>query len=156
SISLGRLHSAMGLAGWLGQIPFLDRVAFRGVVRGTATVVVTGATLGAGGFVDVKVPRPAGVKILGAMERPAPAGPATPIVAALAVVEPPSPAAVPRAVPSSLAAPVPRPPGSPPSPVGSLPGPPGPLPTTARPAAPPEGVPSTPTISEQPDPAEPT
>ena len=153
SISLGSLHSAMGLAAWLGQIPFLERVAFRSVVRGTATVVATGAALIAGGVVDVKAPPPGGVKVLGAVERPFAAGPGTPIVAAPAVVESPSPAAAPRPVPSSLAAPVPRPPGSPPPPVGSLPAPPGPLPTT-RPA-PAEAAPSTQTIPAQPDPAEP-
>jgi hypothetical protein len=137
-----------------GPDSFLERVAFRSVARGTATVVVTGAALVVGGFVDVKAPRPAGVKILGAVERPSPAGPRTPIVAALAVLESLSAAAVPQPVPSPLAAPVPRPPGSPPSPVGSLPARPGSLPTTAGPA-PAEAAPSTPTIPEHPDPADP-
>lgn len=73
NISLGRLHSAMGLVGSLGQLPFVRRVAVRPFARGAVTAAVTGGTLIAGGLVDVPSPPHDSAKVLGVVEpRPAP------------------------------------------------------------------------------------
>jgi len=132
SISLGKLHSAMGLAGWLGQFPFLERVAFRTWAHGAAAVVVTGSTMVAGGLVELPRPQRSGVNVLGTvLRRPAPR-PDTPAVAALPVEEPApsSPAAAPVPITAT-------------SPSATLPMPPPPPPPTAV-ASPPVEVPPQP------------
>lgn len=109
-ISLGKLHSAMGLVGLLGLLPFVRRIAAKPFARGAVTAVVTGGTLVAGALVDVPPPRHDSVQVLGTVERrpaPRPGAPTAP------VEEPPSPPSVSRPAPTALTPP-PAPPRAPP------------------------------------------
>lgn len=157
NISLGRLHSAMGLVGSLGQLPFVRRVALRPFARGAVTAVVTGGTLVAGGLVDVPAPRHDSAEVLGTVERrlaPPPGAPTAP------VEEPASPPSASQGAPSALTppaapSPAPSPGSSAPALVASLPTAPAPSPSPAAPSPPDEDPAGPVPLPEEPVMAEP-
>jgi putative nucleotidyltransferase with HDIG domain len=96
NISLGRLRAAAGLLGWLGQLPFLGRVAIAPFTAPAIAGAAAATILVAGGFVDVALPGPRDApKVFGAtLTRPdgeAAVAP-DPLIAAEAAAALPAPA----------------------------------------------------------------
>jgi HD-GYP domain-containing protein (c-di-GMP phosphodiesterase class II) len=56
NVSLGRIRAAAGLVGWLGQLPFVRRVAVAPFTGPAVAGMVTAGLLVAGGAVDVALP----------------------------------------------------------------------------------------------------
>ena len=132
NLSLGRLRTAAGLFGWLGQLPFVWRVAVAPFTGPAVASVVTAGLLVTGGAVDVAVPgHRAGQQVLGAAlarpdgtvgaSSPTPAAPDARLASVVVAAAAPRTAATPAAPPHRPAPANSHPAVSPPRPSPTLP-----------------------------------